>query len=91
MAGFVACSDCTGQAIAFDRQTRHTWHQPGLSMRIRRPEEIRLNRSANRLRNVARHVTRRMGRDVTPDFFLASNRHTAILKKVPKNDLELYT
>ena len=27
---------------------------------------------------------RRMGRDVTPDFLLASNRHTAILKKVPK-------
>ena len=53
-------------------------------MRIRRPEEIWLNRSANRLRNVARHVPRRMGRDVTPDFLLASNRHTAILKKVPR-------
>ena len=59
-------------------------------MRIRRPEEIWLNRSANRLRkrglrNVARHVPKRMGRDVTPDFLLASNRqnrHTAILKKV---------
>ncbi len=56
-------------------------------MRIRRPEEIWLNRSANRLRkrglrNVARHVPKRIGRDVTPDFLLASNRHTAILKKV---------
>ena len=29
------------------------------------------------LRNVARHVLTRIGRDVTPDFLLASNRHTA--------------
>ena len=53
-------------------------------MRIRHPEEIWLNRSANRLRNVARHVPKRIGQDVTPDFLLASNRHTAILKKVLK-------
>ena len=53
-------------------------------MRIRHPEEIWLNRSANRLRNVARHVPKRIGQDLTPDFLLSSNRHTAILKKVPK-------
>ena len=53
-------------------------------MRTRRTVQIWLNRSANRQRNVARHVPRRIGRDVTPDFLLASNRHTDILKKVPK-------
>ena len=49
-------------------------------MRTRRTVQIWLNRSANRLRNVARHVPRRMERDVTPNFLLASNTHTAILK-----------
>ncbi len=36
------------------------------------------------LRNVARHVPKSMGRDVTPDFLLASNRQTANLKRVLK-------
>ena len=44
---------------------------------MERSEEIWLNRSANRPTNVARHVPRRIDRDVTPDFLLASNRHTA--------------
>ena len=55
-----------------------------ISVSMGRPEEIWLNGSVNRLRNVARHVSMRMGRDLTPDFLLVSNRHTANLKKVPK-------
>ena len=55
-----------------------------ISVSMVRPEEIWLNRSADPLSNVVRHVPRRMGRDVTPNFLLASNRHTAILKKALK-------
>ena len=59
-------------------------NQPGVLKRIPHSEEIRHYRSANHLGNVARHVPRRMARDLTPEFLLASNRHTVILKKVPR-------